>query len=98
MTVTKFICFVDELTDIMNPYPGKHMCWSWTTARYTMYQQLKRFVPKSMSSYLNNTNHNIIGVSRYCIYPHTPLTTTQSKSSFLHTRHSCATMPSSFSW
>src|SRR6266481_788996 len=90
----KFICFVDELNDIMNPYPGKHSVLVMDNCKIHHVPAVEEvFAQKYVSSsYLNNTNHNIIEVSSYC-YPHTPLTTTQSKNSFLCTRHSCAAMP-----
>ena len=96
----KFVHFVDELTDIMNPYPGKHSVLVMDNCKIHHVPVVEEVCAQKYvsSSYLNNTNHNIIGVSSYCIYPHTPLTTTQSKNSFPHTRHSCSTMPLSFSW
>ena len=44
----KFVRFVNELTDVMNPYPGKHSVLVMDNCQIHHVPRLKRFAPKSM--------------------------------------------------
>ncbi len=96
----KFIWFVNELTDVMNPYPGKHSVLVMDNCRIHHVLEVEEVCAQKYVSpiYCNCTNHHIIGVSNYSTYPHTPPTTTQLKNTFWLSRHSCTAMLSSFSW
>src|SRR6266481_9143717 len=61
----KFVHFVDELTNIMNPYPGKHSVLVMVMDNCKIHHVpaveevcAQKYVS---SSYLDITNHNIIG-------------------------------------